>query len=229
MKNIPFVALFICMMCSCVGAQGKPHKSTPVLQKEGKGASRVASNNAPMTQALPDNGKTFNENGWLGIDWGTPITNLGTEKSMSQFDRMGIKAKLYEDKLVARGPANFPTKPDLLMLWGFDNGQLVYGIQLYVVSAPENVPMLCNFVLGNVLEQYGPPDANILNGGLIWQNENTTLIMFCTNYGPVLDWYNTLWLRHNKSFVAHQAIPEEALRENFGEEVPGEGENSIHR
>lgn len=155
-----------------------------------------------IDQTLPNN--------YMGVEWGTPQKLI--ESETKDLESIPALVRSYPHMLTAYGKTDVFVTPEALITWGFSKNKLVYGTAVYFPIAldDEITQQACSFHLDRLFDIYGPPDANTPIS-FIWQNEDTTLVMYCTGIGPVLDWYSTLWLRYKKDFIPYRAIPEEAL------------------
>lgn len=153
--------------------------------------------------------RSFDATGFYGASWG-----LTKEEVDSPEDFKDAYYKWHGNNLVIVKDieGDIFTK-SLLMLYGFENNRLVYGASVYYPKHNprlEDFPIICDMYKLNLIDYLGPPTAQT-ETMMLWQNEDTTVATLCTNYGLSVQWYNTLWLRYNNSFVPYAQIPGEAL------------------
>jgi len=167
-----------------------------------------------VEQVLPDAGTqekaTFNLEDFFGYEWGS--------RQPANEDLVGKDTGVYTvsnlpNLFVISGPTGDPDSPYRLMSLGFDEDRLSYGSVIFFTPNDKELDALCMRVLQSNIIMYGEPHATQGGAILIWQNYSTTMMMMCTDYGPILDLYFTLWLQHNQSFIAHDAIPLEEINE----------------
>lgn len=92
--------------------------------------------------------------------------------------------------------------------WHFEKNQLVSFTTAAVLKTQDQSEIIdiCKLQLMDIIQKFGPVH-DIQNEGLIWSNQETTLKMYCTDSGPILDWSFTLWERYNKDVLVHTLVP----------------------